>query len=43
MSRVLIGSDYHWSHRGILKYRTMFSSTEEHDHTILENTVHKNI
>lgn len=39
MSRVLLGSDYHWSHRGILKYRTMFGSSEEHDHTILENTL----
>ncbi len=37
MSRVFIISDLHLGHRNILKFRTEFSSIEEHDSTILNN------
>jgi len=37
MSKVFIMSDLHLGHRNILKFRTEFSSIEEHDNTILAN------
>lgn len=44
MSRLLFTSDLHLGHRNICKYRTQFSSPEEHDNTLYENlatSVHK--
>ena len=37
MSQPYFLGDPHWGHRNILKYRSQFSSIEEHDNTILEN------
>ena len=37
MSKVYFISDCHFGHRGIGKYRTQFSSTEEHDEFVFEN------
>lgn len=37
MSRLLLTSDLHLGHRNICKYRTQFSSAEEHHNTIFEN------
>lgn len=37
MSKVFIASDLHLGHAGICRFRTMFSSAEEHHNTILEN------
>jgi calcineurin-like phosphoesterase family protein len=37
MSRLKITSDLHLGHRGICKYRTNFSTPEEHDAVIFDN------
>lgn len=37
MSKVYFISDCHFGHRGIGKYRTQFSSHEEHDEFVFEN------
>ena len=37
MSKVYFISDLHLGHRNILKYRSHFSSIEDHDNTIIEN------
>ena len=37
MSRLLFTSDLHLGHKNICKYRTQFSSPEEHDNTLYEN------
>lgn len=37
MSRLLITSDLHLGHKNICKYRTQFSSAEEHHNFIFEN------
>lgn len=39
MSNVYFAGDYHWGHRNILKYRNSFSTIEEHDSVLLDNTV----
>ena len=37
MSRLMLTSDLHLGHKGITKYRTQFSSSEEHDEVIFDN------
>lgn len=37
MSRLLFSADLHLGHKNICKYRTQFSSPEEHDNTLYEN------
>jgi len=37
MSRLMLTSDLHLGHKNILKFRSGFSSQEEHDETIFEN------
>jgi calcineurin-like phosphoesterase family protein len=37
MAKAVVISDLHFGHKNILKYRTEFSSIEEHDGTILDN------
>ena len=37
MSRVLLISDTHFSHKNICKFRADFSTPEEHDETIFNN------
>lgn len=37
MSRLLVTSDLHLGHNNICKYRTNFSSAEEHHETLFEN------
>ena len=37
MSRVFYTSDWHIGHRNIVNYRDKFSSTKEHDKTIIDN------
>lgn len=37
MSKLMIASDLHLGHRAICKYRTQFSSAEEHHQTLFEN------
>lgn len=37
MSRLMLAADLHLGHKNITKYRTQFSSAEEHHETILDN------
>lgn len=37
MSRLMITSDLHLGHKNICKYRTQFTSMEEHNETLFEN------
>ena len=37
MSKLLLSSDWHLGHNNIHKYRTQFSSAEEHHNTVFEN------
>ncbi|QHZ59873.1 metallophosphoesterase [Alteromonas phage vB_AmeM_PT11-V22] len=37
MSRLMLMSDLHLGHKNICKYRSQFSTPEEHDNTIFEN------
>lgn len=37
MSRLLLSSDLHLGHKNIHKFRTQFSSAEEHHETVFEN------
>lgn len=39
MSRLLITSDLHLGHKNICKYRSQFSSEEEHSNTLYENLI----
>ena len=37
MSRLMLAADLHLGHKNITKFRTQFSSPEEHHETVLEN------